>query len=146
MVGRVGGHRADDGHLVRHLSDVRKHVRQPEPALAALLERKVAAPQQADLPEENVRLLAGAKRLAVGLVQPGLVVVRVDVAHAADEADVDRPLSPGREVRERRLAKRRRPGGGITRHQASKRRGADASDAPVEKLSSIQCAQVVHIS
>ena len=105
---RVGGHRADNGHLVRHLSDVRKHVRQPEPTLTALLERKVAAPQQADLSEENVRLLAGAKRLAVGLVQPGFVVVRVDMARTADEADVDRPLGPGREFQERRLAKRRR--------------------------------------
>ncbi|MBL59406.1 MAG: hypothetical protein CMO75_07020 [Verrucomicrobiales bacterium] len=82
----------------------------------------------------------------MGLVQPGFVVVRVDVAHAADEADVDRPLGPGREVRERRLPKRRRPGGGITRQQARERRGTDAPDAPVEKLPSIQYAQVVHIS
>ena len=82
----------------------------------------------------------------MSLVQSRLVVVRIDVAHTADEANVYRPLGPWRKVRERRVGTKRRPGGGVARQQASECRGADTPDTPVEKLPSIQSAQVVHIS
>ena len=82
----------------------------------------------------------------MGLVQPRLMVVRVDVAHPSDEADMDRPFGPRREVWEDLLARRTCPGRAVAGEQARERCGTDPPDTPVEKLAAINCFDVVHVS
>ncbi len=65
MVGSFGEHRLDDSQFVGNLGDVRKEFRNPQAALASLFELPIVFPQQADLPEEDVGLLARGHRPAM---------------------------------------------------------------------------------
>ena len=54
------------------LGDVREQVGDPQAALAALAERPVVLPQQADLAEERLRLLGAGQRLPWNFASAGL--------------------------------------------------------------------------
>ena len=108
VIGRVGDHRANDCQLIRDARDVRKKVRDPQPALAALFELPIVLPKEADLPEERLGLLGRGERLAVILLEQRLVVERIEVTHPPAQEDVNHPLALRPQMRRRigRLTRR----------------------------------------
>jgi len=118
VVDRFGVHRSDDREIIHNGRQVRKQFGiDPGSALSATFEFEPGRDTQ--------KLLLAARhgrqslpfsdtvgeRLAVDLPQPGLVVEEVDVARAAGHEEIDDPLRPRREVRQRgqpgNLGKRR---------------------------------------
>ena len=102
VVRRFGDHRADDGQFVGHARRCAGTVRRPTGrSCPRCWNSQSFLPQQADLAEEDVRLLVAAERLAVQLGEFRLVVERIELAQAAAEADVNHPLGLGRMMRRR---------------------------------------------
>ena len=95
----IVAHRTDEAQVVGALGDVRKEIADPQPRLAALLERPLR-PFEIFLHHAIVRRerFEHALRHDVGAIVIGeqfrLVIERVDVRHAAAEVDEDDPFGP----------------------------------------------------
>jgi hypothetical protein len=130
-------HRADDGQLVGPFRQVRKQVRNPQSAFAALLELEVRLVQQPHLAHEGHRLLVAGHGFAVQLFEARLVVERIDLAEPALQEDLNRPLRFGGMMR-RRIGGLAGNCGGLhlARQERSQRHAAQAGGEVTEQLTS----------
>ena len=90
-------HRADNAVIVGQLRHVRKQIRDPASALPALLEiphRLHHAARRADAGLGDRALVEEVHHLAVVLIELGLVVEAIEVAHAAAHEEEDHALRP----------------------------------------------------
>ena len=110
VISRVGDHRANHRQLIGDTGNVREEVRNPDAALAALLELPVVLPNEADLSEERLGLLGRRERLAVILLKQRLVVKRIEVTHPTAQEDMNYALALRRKMR-RRIGRFTRSGG-----------------------------------
>ena len=90
MVGGVRSHGFDDGEFVSDGCNVWEEFGNVESAVAALFEVPVVFSDQADFAKECFGSVAAViKWFAVIFLQVGFVVERIEMAEAADEANVN---------------------------------------------------------
>ena len=137
VLGELGGHRADDGHVVDVFGDVGKEIAHGSPAFPMLLELPGAGKGPADIIELG-RFDFHGKGLAVVRDQPWLGVERVDLGRPPVHVEVNHVLDLGGEVG-RPGSKWRRRGrilsqGGIPGQHRGECNGAKAATTVREHL------------
>lgn len=100
VIRRFGEHRMDEGELVGDRAQMGKQLRDPQSALATLLEFPVGLAQEPHLPEKNVGAHVADERLAMQPFELRLVVERIDLAEAPAEKDVNGPFGFGKVMRQ----------------------------------------------